>query len=49
VPVSVKEGLLQNESVVDDVDDDDKKRQGKRALCWSIFAMAMSIPALIGA
>jgi len=26
-----------------------KKQQGKRALCWSILALSMSIPALIGA
>jgi len=39
-----------NQTPTNSVDADEaKKAQGKRALCWSILALSMSIPALIGA
>jgi len=38
-----------NQTPTNSLDDEAKKAQGKRALCWSILALSMSIPALIGA
>jgi len=37
-----KGGLIQDA-------DSDKPEPNRRALCWSMLAMAMSVPALIGA
>jgi len=42
-------GGIQDSLVKKQLSDDENPETSKRALCWSILAMAMSIPALIGA
>jgi len=42
-------GGIQDSLVKKQLSDDESPETSKRALCWSILAMAMSIPALIGA
>jgi len=44
----VTAGNLQNGTSTDETEDEKKTRE-KRALCWSVVALGMSIPALIGA
>jgi len=48
VPATTNKGNLQNGAPSEE-DDEEKKAQEKRALCWSVVALAMSVPALIGA
>jgi len=47
-PTNVTAGNLQNGTSTDETEDEKKTRE-KRALCWSVVALGMSIPALIGA
>jgi len=44
----VGNGNLQDAGVSEETDEEKKTRE-KRALCWSVVALGMSIPALIGA
>jgi len=46
------DGNLSKDPLLSDkpsIDADKEKENSRRALCWSVLAMAMSIPALIGA
>jgi len=45
--VDVAKGNVQNGTATET--DEEKKTREKRALCWSVVALGMSIPALIGA
>jgi len=51
IPISQStDGDLSKDPLLNsDKDIDAEKENSRRALCWSVLAMAMSIPALIGA
>jgi len=48
IPANVAAGNFQNGTSTDETEEEKKTRE-KRALCWSVVALGMSIPALIGA
>jgi len=49
VPVTQGSSIQNGVTSLPSETDEEKKLREKRALCWSVVALGMSIPALIGA